>query len=188
MAFFKLASLAALLSTFGLVSGDCLLHNQLGFNEGTVETRETLCTPQADGNYQLALEVSEVGVPTFDGDNAFAGVVGSDVFILYASDCTRLGVYSRGNEGNDCGVPYTIDFFGVDPPLSIYNVFFDVGAPRFSFDFLGESYSTSDSKCGGCGDMSDGLRADVGCKCGFFVADFDLEVPTDNGRSVSFRA
>lgn len=165
----KLASLATLLSTLTLVSGDCILHNQLSWNDvfsGSKETREELCVPQAEGNYQISLEVSEVSVPTFDGDNALAGVVGNDVFVVYTHDCYPISVFSRSAEGNDCGVPYTLnDIFGEG--LTITKVYFGVGDPFFAFDLEGETYSVNDDKCGGCGDLSHGLTADQACRCGF---------------------
>lgn len=175
----KFVGLLAGFATFGLSNAACRLTNVIDVQpplaQTHIETRPELCTTQADGNYQLSLYVTEVSVPTFDGDNPFAGVAGTDTFLLYSSDCHLLGVYSRSNE-IDCGVPYEIDFFRVDPPISIYNVWLGVGDPRFCFDFLGESYCTpNDAKCGGCGDMSDGLRAEQGCKCGFYVLDIGLE-------------
>lgn len=166
MNFRNLAGLAILLSAAGFTNAQCTLENSLGNQKGK-ETRSQLCTPQAEGNLQLALDVSEVSVPTLDGDNALAGVAGSKAFIIYDRDCNLLGTYAPS--GNDCGVPYEIDLALDGGPISIGTVNFDVGAPGFEFDFDGNHYNVDNSPCGGCGDLSDGLEAEQGCKCGFYV-------------------
>lgn len=107
-------------------------------------------------------------MPTFNGGNAYAGITGNDGFILYDSSCYVYGVFSRHDEGGDCAIPYVIDYFADE--ITITSIFADVGNPEFTFEYGSETYDADeDEKCGGCGDLSDGLRAEVACKCGFYV-------------------
>lgn len=169
----KLTTIAIALATAGLSSATCVMNNAIDGNGGH-EDRSELCTPQAQGNYQLALDTSEVGVPTFDGDNAFAGVTGNYVFILFDSLCNRVGVYSP-TQDNDCGVPYEIDY--LISPITIDRVDFDVGSPYFRFQYNGQTYSVDDAKCGGCGDLSHDVYAEEACKCGFYADQIQICPP-----------
>jgi hypothetical protein len=159
-------SILPLLAVPNLVQAKCQLHNQIEDNERGVEINEDLCKKQGEGDWSFTLEISEVGVPTFDGDNAFAGIAGNSAFILYDNDCNRLGVYGPDNEDNDCGTPYQIVEDFLDYEIIITEVFFDVGDPDFTFEYGNGAYmiGENDDKCV---DMSSGLTAHQGCRTHF---------------------
>lgn len=157
----------------------CVMSNELDELENPlegVETREALCTVQADGNYQFGLIASEVSVPTFDGDNALAGVAGSHSFVLFNSKCVPVGAFAP--EGNDCGIPYEIDYFP-GKPLTVTSIDWAPSSPSFVFEFEGQSYRSREGKCGGCKEELDGtgLRSVGQCKCGFFVGSGPIDDP-----------
>jgi hypothetical protein len=158
--------LLSLLAIPNLVQAKCQLHNQIEDDERGVETNEDLCKKQGEGDWSFTLDISEVGVPTFDGDNAFAGISGNSAFILYDNDCNRLGVYGPDNEGNDCGTPYQIVEDFLDYEIIITSVFLDVGDPDFTYEYGAGAYMIGEND-DECHDMSSGLYAHQGCRTHF---------------------
>jgi hypothetical protein len=164
---FQLLGLVSLLAVPSLVqAGRCRLHNQIEDDEKGVETDDRLCKKQGEGDWSFTLDISEVGVPTFDGDNAFAGISGNYAFILYDNDCNRKGVYSPDDEGGDCGLDYQIVEDFLDWEIIITEVNFDVGRPDFTYLYGNGAYmiGENDDKCH---DMSSGLYAHQGCRTHF---------------------
>ncbi|KAF9888294.1 hypothetical protein FE257_008867 [Aspergillus nanangensis] len=159
---------AALLAIAGLVSADCDLHNTMTEPTDEVETREALCKPQGADSWTFAMDVSEVAVPTFNGGNALAGVAGNRAFIVYDNYCVPKGIYSPDNEGNDCGIPWWINDIGLPYDIKITSVNTDVGDGYFNFGYSDGAYMIGENGAT-CGDLSDGLEAEVGCKTGFPV-------------------
>lgn len=174
-----LTSVASALLLFGLTNASCILHNKLDDLEDLKADGipAGLCTPGAgDGEYQFGMTVSEVSVPTFDSDNALAGITGSTGFVLFDSECVPLGAYGPDDEGNDCGVPYEIDYFP-DRPVMVSSINWDVGNPSFGFDFDGTTYRSGGEECGGCSHYftDGGLRPVQECKCSFYAGTCTLQ-------------
>ncbi|RDW70563.1 uncharacterized protein DSM5745_08074 [Aspergillus mulundensis] len=178
----------ALVALPNLVAAACKLNNAIEENEKTREDRQELCLAEGPNRWTFALQISEVSVPTFDGGNPFAGIAGSQAFILYDDVCTRMGVYSPDNEGNDCGIPYTIEESWLSHALTVTSINFDVGDPFFKFSFAEGEYA-SDGETGLCSDISSGLRAEQACQatfsnyvefCVVSIAHFDYKPPPES--------
>lgn len=112
---------------------------------------------------------SAIEVPTFDGDNPNAGYVSTNAFLIYDNTCTLRGEYAP--EGNDCGIPYTIEENFLQQVLTIKSVDKTPGAKDayFQFDYGNGEFSIGNNGCT-CGDLSSGLQAASGCKCAFPVS------------------
>ncbi|CEL03557.1 hypothetical protein ASPCAL04711 [Aspergillus calidoustus] len=149
-----------------LVRADCQLGNVITDDEKTVESEGALCKPQGEGYYTFAMQNSLVGVPTFDGDNAFAGVTGSSAFIIYDNACNRVGVYGPSNEDNDCGIPYVIMENWLPYVLTVTQVNFAVGGGDFTFSYANGEYMIGENQAT-CEDISEGLRGVEACKTAF---------------------
>ncbi|GAB1214930.1 hypothetical protein ATERTT37_004111 [Aspergillus terreus] len=162
----KLASLLAFCGLSGLVSADCDLHNTLTEPMTEPETRTSLCQTMGPDSWTFALDVSEVSVPTFDGDNPLEGVAGNTAFIVYNNDCIPIGIYSPDDEGNDCGVTYWINDIGLPYDIAISQVNFDVGAPSFTINYANGAYMIGENGAT-CQDISDGLYAEQACHAAF---------------------
>ncbi|KUL81700.1 hypothetical protein ZTR_09665 [Talaromyces verruculosus] len=151
---------------FSLVHAGCNLQNVIEDGDRGVEDRKELCMGQGEGDWTFSLQISEVSVPTFDGGNAYGGVAGNTAFIIYDNTCNRLGVYSPDEEGNDCGIPYYISETWLPYDIIIKRVNFDVGDGDFRFSYGAGDYMIGENHTE-CNDMSEGLRAEVGCKTAF---------------------
>ncbi|KAF9885514.1 hypothetical protein FE257_012841 [Aspergillus nanangensis] len=160
--------LAALLAIAGLVSADCDLHNTMTEPETEPETREALCKPQGADSWTFAMDNSAVSVPTFNGENALAGVAGNSAFIVYDNYCVPQGTYSPDNEGNDCGIPYWINDLGLPYDIKVSSVDFGLGGGYFNIEYSDGAYMIGENGAT-CEDISDGLYAEEGCKTGFPV-------------------
>ncbi|KAL4907247.1 hypothetical protein BDW74DRAFT_176029 [Aspergillus multicolor] len=156
----------ALLALPTTVFADCKLNNAIEESEKTSEDRPELCLAEGPNRWTFGLQISEIGFPTFDGDNAFAGITGTKAFVLFDDVCTRMGVYAPDNEGNDCGIPYYIEEEWLSHRLTVTNINFDVGSPYFKFTYADNEYS-SDGETGLCADISSGLRAEQACQASF---------------------
>ncbi|KAL4885230.1 hypothetical protein BJY04DRAFT_214567 [Aspergillus karnatakaensis] len=156
----------ALFSIPATVLADCKLNNAITDDEKGNDDRQELCLAEGSNIWTFAIQISQVGVPTFDGDNAFAGITGTYAFVLYDDVCNRVGVYSADNEGNDCGVPYYIEESVLSDRLTITNVNLDVADPFFKISFSGSEYQTGQEGTE-CVDISSGLRAEQACKVTF---------------------
>ncbi|KAI9040310.1 uncharacterized protein KD926_008400 [Aspergillus affinis] len=163
---FEILAGLALLSIPALVRADCKLNNAIGDDEKTSEDRSELCLAEGPNRWTFALQISEVSVPTFDEDNPFGGLTGSKAFVLYDDVCNRVGVYSPNNEGNDCGIPYTIEEEWLSDPLTVTKINFDVGKPFFKFSYADNEYQTGQDG-NECSDISSGLRAEQACQATF---------------------
>ncbi|KAL4885233.1 hypothetical protein BJY04DRAFT_180442 [Aspergillus karnatakaensis] len=148
------------------VMADCKLNNAIEENEKTNDDRQELCLAEGSNIWTFALQVSEIGFPTFDGENAFAGITSRHAFILYDDVCSRVGVYSPDNEGNDCGVPYYIEEDWLSHRLTITGINFGVGDPSFAITYADNEYVTGRDG-NECADVSSGLRAEQACKATF---------------------
>ncbi|KAL2863195.1 uncharacterized protein BJX67DRAFT_364434 [Aspergillus lucknowensis] len=111
------------------------------------------------------MENTMVGVPTFNGGQAFAGVVGNNAFILYDHTCTIRGVYDPHDDGN-CAIPYVIMENFLEYVLTVTEVNFDLGAGDFTFLYANGAYSIWENQHI-CTDISNGLQAVEACKAAF---------------------
>lgn len=129
------------------------------------------------------MDISEVSVPTFNGEAALDGIAGSTAFAIYDEDCNPKGLYSPDQDG-DCGAPYVIEENFLKYVLTVTSVNFGVGSPKFVFSYANGKFSTGNDGCG-CDDIGSGLRVEIGCKC-----PFPVEGLPDKKRSVgvSFKA
>nr|OQO30122.1 hypothetical protein B0A51_02862 [Rachicladosporium sp. CCFEE 5018] len=168
----NIASLAATLTVLRLTSAACVLTNKLEDVEDLKAqgVPDSLCTPGSEGQYQFGLVVSQISVPTFDSGNALAGISGSTGFVIFDPTCVPVAAYGTDDSGNDCGVPYEMDYFP-SKPLVVGGINWDVSAPWFAFDFGGKHYNAHGKECGGCNTYytDGGLRPVSQCKCGFDV-------------------
>ncbi|KAL4861059.1 hypothetical protein BDV12DRAFT_180807 [Aspergillus spectabilis] len=162
----RLFSLLPLLAIPALVQAECKLNNAIEEDEKTVESEGALCKPQGEDSWTFAMQLSEVGVPTFDGDNAYAGVTGNKAFIIYDNACNRVGVYGPDNEDNDCAIPYVIQESFLPYVLTVTQVNFDLGGGDFTFAYANGDYMIGENGAT-CEDISDGLRGVEACKTGF---------------------
>ncbi|KAL5336554.1 hypothetical protein BJX70DRAFT_400499 [Aspergillus crustosus] len=139
-------------------SAKCILKNVIESSEKTSEKESALCEKQDPGYWTFSMQNSMVGVPTFDGDNAFAGVTGSSAFAIYNEDCLRLGVFGPSNEDNDCGTPYVINENSWLPyELQITGVNFGLGSGDFTFKYANGAYMIGENGAK-CKDISEGCQ------------------------------
>ncbi|KAI1100589.1 hypothetical protein F4804DRAFT_336115 [Jackrogersella minutella] len=87
-----ITTVAATLAIFGIAAATCQLSNQLNETILAPETKTELCESQGEGMWSLDL--------CHGHDNSF---------LIYDNACVPKDVYGPGNEGNDCGTPYTIE-------------------------------------------------------------------------------
>ncbi|KAL3496298.1 hypothetical protein BJX62DRAFT_118908 [Aspergillus germanicus] len=165
-AFTSILFALSLLAIPSLVRAECRLNNAIEDDEKTIEDREALCLGQGEDSWTFALQISEVSVPTFDGDNPFEGVAGHQAFIIYDNTCMRRGVYSPDNEGNDCGLNYVIQEDWLPYIITVTRINWDVGSPYFYFTYANGAYMIGENGAT-CTDISSGLRAEQGCKSAF---------------------
>ncbi|OTB00461.1 hypothetical protein M426DRAFT_65802 [Hypoxylon sp. CI-4A] len=158
--------ITASLAMSSLVTADCQLGNQLSDSNPPPEPKAELCEPQGEGVWTFSMDVNELGVPTFDSEAIWAGLVSGSSFIIYDNTCTAKGVYDPGDEGNDCGTPYIIEENFLPFVLTIQQVNFDVGSPRFQFAYANGLYTIGNNHCT-CQDVSHDLEAEQACKCAF---------------------
>ena len=164
------------------VSADCQLSNK-GEEAGTVETNESLCKPQGEGDWTFAMAVSQTGFPVFNGGSAFAGMVGNFGFAIYDHTCTLKSNYDPGEEGNDCGTPYVIKENFLDWVIDVTSVMASVGDSDFVFYYGNGKYSIGNNHCG-CSNEPDGLQGYTYCKCAFPVNGR----PSSQKREIEFKA
>lgn len=150
----------------GLATAACQLGNVFTDANPPPETKTELCVPQGEGAWTFAMDVHSVDVPTFNSGAPWAGLVQGNSFMIYDNACVVRGVYSPGNEGNDCGTPYFIEENFLPYVLTITNVDFDTGKPRFKFTYANGLYSIGINHCI-CQDVSHDLEAEQACKCAF---------------------
>ena len=162
-----LTTLAATLALLNLATADCQLQNGVNPDDPpTIETRQELCLPQGEGAWTFSLTNSQISFPTFDGDNALAGVAGSYTWLMYDNTCTLRGAYGSGD--NDCGTPFVIMENFLPYVLSITDVSLFLGGEWYAFLYGDGLYEINENHCL-CQDMSDGLRGATGCRCAFPV-------------------
>ncbi|KAK5732443.1 hypothetical protein LTR17_010499 [Elasticomyces elasticus] len=113
----NVVSLTTALAILDLTRAACVMHNKLDDVKAQKAegVPDTLCTPGGDGEYQFAMVVSQVSVPTFDSGSALAGLAGSEGFVIFDSQCVPLAAYGPEGEGNDCGVPYEMNYIEGKP-------------------------------------------------------------------------
>lgn len=145
--------------------GTCTIPNIIAPDEvsSSPETKDALCTPQASGNYQLAL------------DTRFS------IISLYDSDCYEVGLHRVADtelrDGCYNYMTFQLDFFGADRLITVRNLelnayaedFNEDGNPAFTFEFDGRSYGSTDDWCSGCSGQGSDDELNQGCKCGFYV-------------------
>ncbi|KAK3645087.1 hypothetical protein LTR22_014889 [Elasticomyces elasticus] len=174
----NVVSLTTALAIFDLTRAACVMHNKLDDVEAQKAegVPDTLCTPGGDGEFQFAMVVSQVSVPTFDSGSALAGLAGSEGFVIFDSQCVPLAAYGPEGEGNDCGVPYEMNYIE-GKPLVVNSINWNVADPSFSFDFDGQHRTSWGEECGGCNTYytDGGLRPVQQCKCGFYVGTCTLD-------------
>ena len=156
----------ALASLFTHAVADCQLKNEVGSEDGKIETNDKLCVPQGEGDWTFAMEVSLTGVPVPDGDNAFAGMVGNYGFAIYDNTCALRGKYDPSNNGNDCGTPFTIMENFLQYVLTVKSLMANVGGSFFSFKYGDGLFSINNNHCD-CVSEPQGLRGLDFCKCAF---------------------
>ncbi|KAF2688336.1 hypothetical protein K458DRAFT_292512 [Lentithecium fluviatile CBS 122367] len=158
----------AFASVLSRVSANCQLKNEVyeEDNEGKVETNDKLCKPQGEGAWTFAMEVSETGIPVFNGDNAFAGINGNKGFAIYDHTCALRGLYDPGNNGNDCGIPYVMMENFLQWVLTVKEMNADVGGSYFKFAYGDGEYSINNNHCD-CVSEGSGTTALDYCKCAF---------------------
>jgi hypothetical protein len=61
-------------------SATCIIHNSLKPDAPKKTWPESVCVPQAEGNYHLSYSSSSLCVLTFSGGSPLAGCSGSDGF------------------------------------------------------------------------------------------------------------
>ncbi|KAK2757198.1 hypothetical protein FQN54_004712 [Arachnomyces sp. PD_36] len=168
MMFSQLLKFTALLAIATLVNAECTLENVITEEEkGVKETRPEVCQTQGEGDWTFTMMNSMVGVPTFNGGNAFAGVTGNDAFLIFDEDCMPHGVYSPGNNG-ECGIPYEVQEGFLRWTMIIESVNMFMGGGDFSFAYGAGTYTIGENHCA-CQDISEGLRAEQACGCSFPV-------------------
>ncbi|KUI69559.1 hypothetical protein VM1G_04722 [Cytospora mali] len=163
-----ISTLTIALITFisALVNASCKLGNQLTESNPPPEPKSELCVTQDEGSWTFAMDVHEIDVPTFDASAPWAGLVHGNSFMIYDNNCIVKGVYSPGDEGNNCGTPYVIEENFLRYVLTIKDIDFDVGSPSFKFAYADGTYSIGENNCD-CKDVSDDLEAEQACKCAF---------------------
>ncbi|KAI1409301.1 hypothetical protein F5Y13DRAFT_193542 [Hypoxylon sp. FL1857] len=149
-----------------LTSAHCQLSNKLTKSNPPPEPKAELCRPQGEGQWTFSMDVHEVDVPTFDSGAVWAGLVQGNSFMIYDNACVLKGVYEPGAEGNDCGIPFTIEENFLPFVLTVKQVNFDVGAPRFQFAYANGLFTIGNNHCT-CKDVSHNLEAESACKCAF---------------------
>jgi hypothetical protein len=93
-----------------------------------------------------------------------AGCAGNGGFELFDWKCKRLGTYDPSDSGNDCGVPYQIDYFP-GKPITIKSVWL-LSDMSYTFNYDGRDYSTKSN--GLCGTHTESGVVAVGeCRVGF---------------------
>lgn len=134
--------------------GSCALTN---FDQGSGQQilDESKCTQQAAGNVQLAYSPSP------------------PLVYLYDAECRELAYYRLDQAPDDCGLPYTIEYFGQDKPIVITELQDSVDDPKIKFDFNGRSFGMEDPWRVGCviSEMSPELGNKAQCKCGFYIGE-----------------
>ncbi|EAW06733.1 uncharacterized protein ACLA_084280 [Aspergillus clavatus NRRL 1] len=158
--------LAGHLAIFSLVNADCVLHTTLKEQVTKPEKRPELCQAMGPDSWTFAMQISAVSVPTFDGDNPFAGYTGTKSFIVYDNNCIAKGVYSPDNEDNDCGIPYWINDIGMPYDIKISQVNMALGAGDFTIGYANGDYMIGENGAT-CQDISKGLRAVTACHTAF---------------------
>ncbi|KAI0382162.1 hypothetical protein F5Y04DRAFT_279945 [Hypomontagnella monticulosa] len=159
-------TLTTALAMLGLATADCQLSNKLTDTDPPPEPKAELCQSQGEGTFTFSMDVHEIDVPTFDSGAVWAGLVNGNSFMIYDNACILKGVYSPGDEGNDCGTPFVIKENFLPFVLTVKEVNFDVGAPRFKFDYANGEFSIGNNQCT-CQDVSHDLEAESACKCAF---------------------
>ncbi|KAI1370318.1 hypothetical protein F4677DRAFT_365824 [Hypoxylon crocopeplum] len=154
------------LALSGLATADCQLGNKLTESDPPPEPKIELCETQGEGTWTFSMDVHEVDVPTFDSGAPWAGLVNGNSFMIYDNACVLKGVYSPGDEGNDCGIPFVIEENFLPFVLTVQQINFDVGAPRFQFAYANGLFTIGDNHCT-CQDVSHDLEAEQACKCAF---------------------
>jgi hypothetical protein len=164
---FKLHTVILLLAMYGLslVHANCNLKNAIEDDDRRVEDRKELCMGQGEGAWTFSLHISMVSVPTLNGQVAYSGVAGSNVFIIYDNACNRMGVYDPHDDA-DCGVPYSISEPWLPYDIIVKKVNLNVGGGHFRFSYGAGDYMIGENHAE-CNEMSEGLRAEEGCKTAF---------------------
>jgi hypothetical protein len=159
------ATLTAALATFSLTSATCLIPNGLEPDALKETWPESVCVPQAEGNYHLSYSSSSLCVPSLSGGASMIGCSGEDGFQLFDWDCQLLGTYDRKFD-NNCGAPYEIDHFP-GKLITISNVMLNAADPYYTFNYDGREYKTEGN--GLCSNRftNAGLRAVAECRVGF---------------------
>ncbi|KAK3613737.1 hypothetical protein LTR56_027706 [Elasticomyces elasticus] len=174
----NVVSLATALAIFDLTSATCVLHNKPDDVEAKIAegVPDSLCTPGGDGEYQFAMVVSEAAVPA-PGN---AGDAGDSGFTIFDPQCVPVAAYGLDGEGNECGIPYEMDYIE-GKPLVVNHISWGIGSPFYSFDFDGKNYNSGHAECEGCNThyLAGGLQPVVQCKCGFYVGTCTLDNALD---------
>lgn len=161
-----LLNLATLFTIVSLANADCVLHNTLKKPMKKPEKRTELCQTMGPGHWTFAMDISEVAVPTFNGDNPWGGLAGNKAFIVYDNDCIPRGVYSP-DQGNDCGIPYWInDIARLPYDIKIEEVNMNMGGGDFTIAYANGEYMIGENGAI-CQDISDGLYAEMACGTAF---------------------
>ncbi|KAK5674070.1 hypothetical protein LTS10_013165 [Elasticomyces elasticus] len=102
-----------------------------------------------------------------------------DLFI-FDPQCVPVAAYGLDGEGNECGIPYELDYIE-GKPLVVKHIDWGVGGAFYSFDFDGKNYNSGHAECGGCNSYCTdlGLRPVVQCPCGFYVGTCTLDNALD---------
>lgn len=151
----------------GLASAACQLGNQIQSPAPDIYNSDKLCLPQGEGDWTFSLYASAVEVPTFNSGAPNAGYTSSYIYLIYDNTCTLRGAYAP--EGNDCGIPFTIEENFLQQVLTIKSQYTDPAGASFSFVYGNGEFTTNNNQCG-CSDMSSGLQSETGCKCAFPVS------------------
>lgn len=178
----SLLTMATLAFLVNQAAASCQLKNVLDSTD-LPSVHSELCQPRDDGDYTFSMDVSELDVPTFSSGAPWAGLVGSQSFLMYDEKCTLKGIYSP-HQTNDCGGPYVIEENFLKYVLTVTSVNFDTADPYFSFKYANGKFSIRNNDCK-CDEIGGGLSVEQGCKC-----NFPVEGLPDKRRSVevSFKA
>lgn len=160
----KMAALIAASTMFGMINANCIMANGMKPEAAEAQWPESMCVKQAEGNYHLSYSISGICVPTMNGANAMAGCTDNGGFQLFDWNCKLLGSYDPGDEGNDCGVPYQIDYFP-GKPIVIDNVWLDYAKTSYHFKYDGLDYTTKSN--GACNNYAKGLSGVGECRVSF---------------------